>query len=101
MNNEYNLTIIINNYRAPDFLWILEYNMMTTRTLVTIINTSIITLKLVAIMIVVLLSAISDGVTVGSPVVLVTINEQKLNKLMTISKRNICNINFKYIIQTC
>ena len=71
MNNE----AIINNYSAPDFLWILEYNMMITRTLVTIINTSIITLKLVAIMIVVLLSAISDGVTVGRPVVLVTINE--------------------------
>ena len=55
---------------------------MTTRTLVTIINTGIITLKLVAIMIVaiVLLSAISlDGVTVGRPVVLVTINEQQLN----------------------
>ena len=78
MNNEYNLTIIINNYRikAPDFLWILEYNTMTTRTLVTTINTSIITLKLVAIMTVELLSAIS---VVGRPVVLVTINEQKLN----------------------
>ena len=75
-------TIIINNYRlkAPDFLWILEYNMMITRTLVTNINTSIITLELVAIMIVVLLSAISSlAVTVGRPVVLVTINEQKLN----------------------
>ena len=82
MNNEYNLTIIINNYRlkAPDDLWILKYNMMITSTLVTIINTSIITLKLVAIMIVVLLSVtISVGVTVGTPVVLVTINEQKLN----------------------
>ena len=65
--------------QKPDFLWILEYNMMITRTLVTIINTSIITLELVAIMIVVLLSAISDGMTVGRPVVLVTINEQKLN----------------------
>ena len=48
--------------------------MMITRTLVTIINTSIITLKLVAIMIVVLLSAsgIPLGMTVGRPVVLVT-----------------------------
>ena len=49
--------------------------MMITRTLVTIINTSIITLKLVAIMIVVLLSA--SGIplvdmTVVRPVVLVT-----------------------------
>ena len=81
MNNEYNLIIIIinNMNQKPDFLWILEYNMMITRTLVTIINTSIITLELVAIMIVVLLSAISDGMTVGRPVVLVTINEQKLN----------------------
>ena len=79
MNNKYNFTTIINNYRAPDFLWIFEYNMMITRTLVTIINTSIITLKLVAMMIVVLLSAISDGMTVGRPVVLVTINEQKKN----------------------
>ena len=52
---------------------------MITRTLVTITKTSIITLKLVAIMIVVLLSAISDGMTGGSPVVLVTINEQKSN----------------------
>ena len=73
MNNEYNFTTIINNYSAPDFLWILEYNMMITRTLVTIMNTSIITLKLVAIMIVVLLSAISVGGTVGRSVVLVTI----------------------------
>ena len=72
MNNVYNLRIII-RIKEPDFLWILEYNMMITRTLATIIN---ITLKLVAIMIVVLLSAI---VTVGSPVVLVTINEQKSN----------------------
>ena len=62
--------------QKPDFLWILEYNMMITRTLVTIINTSIITLELVAIMIVVLLSVV---VTVGSPVVLVTINEHKSN----------------------
>ena len=76
MNNEYNFTIIINNYSAPDFSRILVYNMMITRTLVTIINTSIITLELVAIMIVVLLSVV---VTVGSPVVLVTINEQKSN----------------------
>ena len=53
--------------------------MMITRTLVTIINTSIITLELVAIMIVVLLSAISVGGAVGRPVVLVTTNEQKLN----------------------
>ena len=53
------------------------YNMMITRTLVTIINTSIITLELVAIMIVVLLSAMSVSMTVGSPVVLVTINKQK------------------------
>ena len=86
MNEEYNF---INNYSTPDLLWILEYNMMITRTLVTIINTSIITLKLVAIMTVVLLSAISVGVTVGRPVVLVTINEQKLNfskKLMTTLK---------------
>ena len=61
--------IIIIRIKEPDFLWILVYNMMITRTLVTIINTSIITLKLVAIMIVVLLSAIS---VVGRPVVLVT-----------------------------
>ena len=53
------------------------YNMMITRILVTIINTSIITLELVAIMIVVLLSAMSVSMTVGSPVVLVTINKQK------------------------
>ena len=60
--------------------------MMMTRTLVTIINTSIITLKLVAIMTVVFLSVISsDGVTVGRPIVLVTINVQKLNKLMPIT----------------
>ena len=77
MNNEYDFTTIINNYSAPEVLWILEYNMMITRTLATIINTSIITLKLVAIMIVVLLSATSVVVTVGRPVVLVTINEQK------------------------
>ena len=32
------------NNSAPDFLWILEYKMMITRTLVTIMNTSIITL---------------------------------------------------------
>ena len=75
MNNVYNLRIII-RIKEPDFLWILEYNMMIARTLVTIINTSIITLKLVAIMI---LSAISVVVTVGSPVVLLTINEHKSN----------------------
>ena len=74
MNNVYNLRIII-RIKEPDFLWILEYNMMIARTLVTIINTSI-TLKLVAIMI---LSAISVVVTVGSPVVLLTINEHKSN----------------------
>ena len=73
MNNEYNFTIIINNYSAPDFSRILVYNMMITRTLVTIINTSIITLELVAIMIVVLLSPMSVGMTVGRPVVRVTI----------------------------
>ena len=78
MNNVYNLRIII-TIKEPDFLWILVYNTMITRTLVTITKTSIITLKLVAIMIVVLLSAISDGMTGGSPVVLVTINEQKSN----------------------
>ena len=77
MNNKYNFTIIINNDSAPDFSRILVYNMMITRTLVTIINTSIITLELVAIMIVVLLSAMSVSMTVGSPVVLVTINKQK------------------------
>ena len=53
--------------------------MIITRTLVTIINTSIITLKLEAVMIVVLLSAMSVGGTVGRPVVLVTINKQELN----------------------
>ena len=61
--------------QKPDFLWILEYNMMITRTLVTIINTSIITLELVAIMIVVLLSATGIplvDMTVVRPVVLVT-----------------------------
>ena len=47
MNNVYNLRKII-RIKEPDFLWILEYNMMITRTLVTIIN---ITLKLVAIII--------------------------------------------------
>ena len=73
MNNEYNFTTLINNDSAPDSLWILEYNMMITRTLVTIINTSIITLELVAIMIVVLLSPMSVGMTVGRPVVRVTI----------------------------
>ena len=78
MNNVYNLRIII-RIKEPDVLWILVYNMMITRTLVTIINTSIITLKLVAIIIVVLLSAISVVVTVERPVVLVTINEQKSN----------------------
>ena len=85
MNNEYNFTTIINNYSAPDVLWILEYNMMITRTIMTIINTSITALKLVAIMIVL---AISVVVTVGRPVVLVTINEQKL-------KKQKINVNFE------
>ena len=82
MNNEYNFTTLIHKYSAPDVLWIFEYNMMITRTLVTIINTSIITLELVAIMIVVLLSATGIPVvdmTVVRPVVLMTINEQKKN----------------------
>ena len=85
MNNEYNFTTIINNYSAPGVLCILEYNMMITRTIMTIINTSITALKLVAIMIVL---AISVVVTVGRPVVLVTINEQKL-------KKQKINVNFE------
>ena len=60
----------------PDNLWILEYNinMMIIRIIINIINTSIITLKLVAIKTVELFSASIIqlvGMTVERPVVLV------------------------------
>ena len=60
----------------PDNLWILEYNinMMIIRMIINIINTSIITLKLVAIKTVELFSASIIqlvGMTVERPVVLV------------------------------
>ena len=55
----------------PDILWILEYNINMMITGIIIINTSIITLTLVAIMIVELPSALVDGI-IGRPVELVT-----------------------------
>ena len=62
----------------PDIVWILKYNinMMIIRIIMTIINSSIITLTLVAITTVELPSALVD-VIIGRPVELVTI---KMNR---------------------